>query len=430
MNRRSMRLVALGVSAGLAALALAGCTPAGDGGDGDGDVTITWWHNATSGPLPAVWEEVASEFEEAHPGIKVEQTGYQNEELQRTLIPNALASGDAPDLFQVWPGGELRDQVENDYLMPLDDVIPDTIASVGATGAPWQVDGTTYGIPFTFGIEGIWYNTDQFAEAGIDAPPTTLDELVDDVAKLRAAGFTPIAVGAGDKWPAAHWWYQFALHSCSPETIQAAVDEYDFSDDCWVDAGTQLQDFLGINPFQEGFLGTPAQTGAGSSAGLIANGQAAMELMGHWNAGTIGGLTPDEQVPEFLGWFPFPGIPGSAGDPTAALGGGDGFACSKDAPPECAELLEYIMSEDVQKKFAASGSGIPTVPAATDSLEDENLKAVAVGLGEASFVQLWLDTAFGTTVGNAMNEGIVNLFGGAGTPEDIVKAMQDAAATL
>ena len=111
MNRRSMRLVALGVSAGLAALALAGCTPAGDGGDGDGDVTITWWHNATSGPLPAVWEEVASEFEEAHPGIKVEQTGYQNEELQRTLIPNALASGDAPDLFQVWPGGELRDQV-------------------------------------------------------------------------------------------------------------------------------------------------------------------------------------------------------------------------------------------------------------------------------------------------------------------------------
>ena len=97
---------------------------------------------------------------------------------------------------------------------------------------------------------------------------------------------------------------------------------------------------------------------------------------------------------------------------------------------ECAELLEYIMSEDVQKKFAASGSGIPTVPAATDSLEDENLKAVAVGLGEASFVQLWLDTAFGTTVGNAMNEGIVNLFGGAGTPEDIVKAMQDAAATL
>lgn len=429
MNRRSTRLVAVGVSAALAALALAGCSTSGDD-SADGDVTLTWWHNATSGPMPAVWEEVAKDFEASHPGIKVEQTGYQNEELQRTLIPNALASGDAPDLFEVWPGGELRDQVANDYLMPLDDVIPDTIESVGATVNPWQVDGKTYGVPFTFGIEGFWYNSDLFEQAGITETPTTLDDLNAAVEKLGSTGAAPIAVGAGDKWPAAHWWYQFALHSCSPETLQAAETEYDFSDDCWVEAGEQLQAFIKTEPFQEGFLGTAAQQGAGSSAGLVANGQAAMELMGHWNAGVIGGLTPDEEVPAFLNWFPFPGIPGSAGDPTAALGGGDGFGCSKDAPPECAELLEYIMSEEVQKKFAASGSGIPTVPAAMDSLEDPNLKLVAEGLQGASFVQLWLDTAFGTTVGNAMNEGIVNLFAGTGTPEDIVKKMQDAAATL
>lgn len=429
MNRRSTtRLVMLAAVTGITALSLTACS-SGDSGDG-GDVTLTWWHNATSGPLPAVWEEVAAEFEAAHPGVTVEQTGYQNEELQRTLIPNALASGDAPDLFQVWPGGELRDQVENGYLQPLDDAIGDTIANVGATVSPWQVDGATYGIPFTFGIEGFWYNTDQFEEAGIAAPPTTLDELVDAVGELRAADFTPIAVGAGDRWPAAHWWYQFALHSCSPETLQASEADFDFSDPCFVEAGEQLQAFIGIDPFQEGFLGTPAQQGAGSSAGLVANGQASMELMGHWNAGVIGGLTPDEQVPPFLAWFPFPGIPGSAGDPTATLGGGDGFGCSADAPPECAELLAYIMSDEVQAKFAASGSGIPTVSSALDSLEDPNLKLVAEGLAASSYVQLWLDTAYGTTVGNAMNEGIVNLFAGQGTPEDIVTRMQDAAATL
>lgn len=434
MNTRSTMRYAAGVAAvGIAMGALAGCS-ASDGGSGDGDgegenVTITWWHNATSGPLPAVWEEVAAEFEEMHPNVTVEQTGYQNEELQRTLIPNALAAGDPPDLFQVWPGGELRDQVANGYLQPLDDAIPDTISSVGATVNPWQVDGATYGVPFTFGIEGFWYNTDQFAEAGVEAP-TTFDELIDAVGALKEAGITPIAVGAGDNWPAAHWWYQFALKSCSPETLTAGTSEYDFSDPCWVEAGEQLQDFLTVEPFQDGFLGTPAQQGAGSSAGLLANGQASMELMGHWNAGVIGGLTPDEQVPPFLGWFPVPGIAGASGDPTAALGGGDGFGCSTDAPPECAELLAYIMSEDVQSRFAASGSGIPTVPAAVGSLEDPNLVMVAEGLAEASFVQLWLDTAFGTTVGNAMNEGIVNLFAGTGSPEDIVTRMQDAAATL
>jgi raffinose/stachyose/melibiose transport system substrate-binding protein len=432
MNTRStMRVVAGLAAAGLAVGALAGC--AADSGDDNGtdaeNVTITWWHNATSGPLPAVWEEVAAEFEAANPGVTVEQTGYQNEELQRTLIPNALAAGDPPDLFQVWPGGELRDQVENGYLMALDDVIPDTISAVGATVNPWQVGGETYAVPFTFGIEGFWYNTDMFDEAGVDVP-TTFDELVDAVDGLRDAGFTPIAVGAGDGWPAAHWWYQFALKSCSPEALAAAETDFDFSDDCFVEAGEQLQDFLGVEPFQEGFLGTPAQQGAGSSAGLLANGQAAMELMGHWNAGVIGGLTPDEQVPPFLGWFPVPGIAGAAGDPTAALGGGDGFGCSADAPPQCADLLAYIMSDEVQARFAASGSGIPTVPSATSSLEDPNLVMVAEGLAEASFVQLWLDTAFGTTVGNAMNEGIVNLFAGTGSPEEIVQRMQDAAATL
>ena len=174
MNTRSTTRLAAGIAAvGIAVGTLAGCAGGGgdDGGDGE-NVTLTWWHNATSGPLPAVWEEVAAEFEEANPGVTVEQTGYQNEELQRTLIPNALAAGDPPDLFQVWPGGELRDQVANDYLMPLDDVIPDTISSVGATINPWQVDGATYGVPFTFGIEGFWYNTDQFTDAGVEVPAT------------------------------------------------------------------------------------------------------------------------------------------------------------------------------------------------------------------------------------------------------------------
>lgn len=431
MNRRSIgRLAALAAASAFAVGTLAACSGGGDSGDEGGDVTLTWWHNATSGPLPAVWEKVATDFEAAHPGVNVEQTGYQNEDLQRTLVPNALAAGDPPDLLQVWPGGELRDQVANGYLQPLDDALADAVSSIGPTVNPWQVDGKTYGIPFTFGIEGFWYNTELFEQAGIDTPPTTLDELKTDVGKLRDAGIAPIAVGAGDKWPAAHWWYQFALHSCSPETVQKAATDFDFSDSCWVEAGDQLEDFIGINPFQEGFLGTAAQTGAGSSAGLLANGQAAMELMGHWNAGVIGGLTPDQTVPAFLGWFPFPGIQGAAGDPNAALGGGDGFGCSAEAPPECAELLAYIMSEDVQKEFAASGAGIPTVPAAQASIEDPNLKLVADGLANASFVQIWFDTEFGTTVGNAMNEGIVNLFAGAGSPQDVVTKMQDAAATL
>ena len=118
MNKsRTKRLGALVAASTVAFLGLAGCAPA-DGGD-SGDVTLTWWHNATSDPQMGIYEEVAAEFEAANPGVTVEVTGYQNEDLQRTLIPNALQSGDAPDVFQVWPGGEVAAQAEAGYLKDL-----------------------------------------------------------------------------------------------------------------------------------------------------------------------------------------------------------------------------------------------------------------------------------------------------------------------
>jgi len=371
MNRHSMRgLVALGAVAALAAGALAGCssgTPASGG-----KVTLTWWHNATADPLKGLWASVAKDFEKLHPNVTVKVTGYQNEDLQRTLIPNALRSGNPPDLFQAWGGGEIVDQVAAGYVKDISADVKPELSAIGPTVSGWQVNGKTYGLPFSYGIEGFWYNKDLFKQAGIDAPPTTLDELNSDVTKLKGAGIVPIAVGAGDKWPAAHWWYNFALKDCTPAVLKAATSKHVFTDKCFVQAGDDLKTFIATNPFQDGFLATPAQTGAGSSAGLVANGKAAMELMGHWDPGVMSGLTADKKVPPFLGWFNFPGVPGSAGDPTAALGGGDGFACAKKAPPECVELLKYIVSVDVQKKFGASGAGLPVTKGSESSVTDPN----------------------------------------------------------
>lgn len=425
MNNRSTRLAAVSLAAA-ATLVVAGCTA--DNGGGDGDVTITWWHNATSDPLQGLWADVAAEFEEANPGVRIEVTGYQNEDLQRTLIPNALQSGDAPDVFMVWPGGEVRSQAEAGYLKDLSAALPDVVAEYGGVAKPWEVDGVQYGIPFTFGITGIWYNQELFEQAGIDETPTTLPELEDAVEALKGIDVAPIAVGAGDLWPAGHWWYQFAINACSTETLQTAIPELDFDDPCWVEAGERLEDFLATEPFNDGFLATPGQTGADSSNGLIANGQAAMEFMGPWNSGTIGSLTADGEVPEWLGWFPFPSIPGTAGDPTITMGGGDGWGLSADAPDEAVEFLKYLTSVEVQQRFGEIGSGIPANAGAADSLTDPNLQAIAAGLAGSSYVQLWLDSALGPAFGNPLNQAIVNIFGGTGTPEDVVTALKDTAA--
>jgi raffinose/stachyose/melibiose transport system substrate-binding protein len=437
MNKRSMkRWVATGAISAVALAGLTACDTTGSGGEGE-KVTITWWHNATSDPLAGFWEDVAAEFEAANPNVTVEVSGFQNEELQRTLIPNALRSGGdaAPDLFQEWGAGELAAQVRAGQVKDISADVADVLDSLGGAVAPWQVDGKTYGLPYNFGIEGFWYNKDLFAQAGIDGTPSTLDELYDAIDKLKAAGITPIAVGAGDKWPAAHYWYNFALKSCSPEVLSAAQANLVFDDKCFVQAGELLQEFIDSAPFNEGYLSTSAQQGAGSSAGQVATGNAAMELMGHWNPGVMGGILAEETgaeaaPPAFLGWFNFPGIDGTAGDPTAALGGGDGFACSAGAPKECADLLKYIVSVDVQTRFGEIGAGLPVAKGSEAGISDQNLLQVLAGLQSASYVQLWLDTAYGPTVGGAMNDGIVNLFAGNGTPEDIVTSIKNAVATL
>lgn len=438
MNKsRITRAVTVSAAALLTVGALAGCTTGGSTpSDTGAPVTITWWHNGTGDPLKSLWQDVANEFMAAHPNVTVNVQAFQNEDLQKTQIPNALRAGTGVDLFQAWGGGEIKDQVAAGYVMDISDAAKDAITSVGPVVSGWQVDGKTYGLPFDYSIEGFWYNKDLFAKAGITDTPKTLDDLNADVQKLKDAGITPIALGAGDKWPAGHYWYNFAVKECSPATLQTAQSKFDFSDPCFVKAGQDLQNFIATNPFNKGYLATSAQQGAGSSAGLVATGKAAMELMGAWDPGVMGGILKDAKAqadataPSFLGFFNFPSVAGAAGDPSAVLGGGDGFACAEWAPPECVQLLEYIDSPSVQQRLGATGAGIPVLASAQSSITDPNLQQDAAVLKSASYVQLWLDTSYGATVGGAMNDGIVALFGGKSTPEDIVKGMTDAAATL
>ncbi|WP_341716117.1 extracellular solute-binding protein [Micromonospora sp. FIMYZ51] len=432
IKRRAGTVLALSLTT---ALLVAGC---GGGGESEAPpadelfknpVTLTWWHNASQdGPGKTYWEKVAKDFNALHPTVTINVEGIETNQLQRTRLPAALLSSDPPDIFQSWGGGELREQVEADYLKDITEQVKDEVANIGSAAEIWQANGKQYGLPYRMGIEGIWYNKDMFQRAGIAAPPTTFEELNDAVTKLKAINVIPIAVGAGDKWPAAHWWYNFALRACSVDTLKKASTDLSFDDQCFVKAGQDLKAFIDTKPFQNNFIATPGQNDPTSANGLLANGKAAMELMGDWNKGTLDTVAADkEALNKFIGWFPVPAISGSPGDPKAALGGGDGFACAKNAPAECVEFLKYIVSPEVQKGYAETGTGLPVTKGAEAGVADPALKSILEATSGATYVQLWLDTAFGSTVGNAMNDAIVAIFAGNGTPEQVVEAMKAAA---
>src|SRR6185503_5594663 len=210
--------------------------------------------------------------------------------------------------------------------------------------------------------------------------------------------------------------------------MQSSAVTYNFRNGCWTKAGAYLQQLLDAGPFQNGFLATPAQQGASSSAGLVANGKAAMELQGHWNPGVMQSLTPENKVPSFLGWFPFPNVPGSKAIPGSLLGGGDGFACSWKAPqPACAQFLAYIDSPKVQKQIGSTSFGLPVRKGTESSVSDPNLRTVLKFRSVSPFVQLYLDIAYSQSIGQALDAAIADQFAGQATPEQVVQKIADSA---
>ena len=85
----------------------------------------------------------------------------------------------------------------------------------------YQYNGKQYGIPWDMGMIGFWYNKDLFAQAGITAPPTTWDDYLAAVKKLKDAGITPLAIAGKDKWPSMHLWTYLVLRNGGGDALAA-----------------------------------------------------------------------------------------------------------------------------------------------------------------------------------------------------------------
>ena len=151
--------------------------------------------------------------------------------------------------------------------------------------------------------------------------------------------------------------------------------------------------------------------------------------MGQWLPGTVAANsdTPDTP-PDWLGWFPFPAVEGGAGDPNDGIGGGNGFAIGRDAPPETVDFLKFLVSTDAANRWGALNTGIlPTTVGTESSVTDPQLKDVLAGRAKAQFVQLYLDQATTPDLGAAINEAVATLYAGSGTPESVAQAINEAA---
>ena len=396
---------------------------------GSGATKIVWWHISTVEDQRKNWEELANTFVKDHPDVSIEITVLENEAFKAKLA-TAMQSGNPPDIFQSWGGGVLKQYADAGLVQDLTPALQENGWGASFQPAPlslYTFDGKTYGVPWNAGMVGFWYNKALFAKAGIAQPPTTWTEFLEDVKKLKDAGITPIALGEKEKWPGHFYWVYLAMRIGGRDAfMKAYTRQGSFADPPFVQAGQKLKELIDLQPFQNGFLGASY----GDHQAIMANGQAAMELMGQWAPGADRAVAQDvEAFNRNLGWFPFPMVEGGAGDPSDALGGGDGFAIGKNAPPQAIEFIRFLTSVENQTAMTKAGTvSVPVVKGAEVALTDPLLKEVQNRLAQAKYYQLYYDQYLPPAVGQAVNDATQALFAGTASPEEVAQTIEEAAA--
>jgi multiple sugar transport system substrate-binding protein/raffinose/stachyose/melibiose transport system substrate-binding protein len=299
--------------------------------------------------------EILGNFHTEAPELTVFDNPIGHEDFKTTILV-MLAGGDPPDIFSYWAGARVQFIVDSGRLAPIDDlwddnnlgeVVPASLAE-GAT----LYNGQRYLIPFGYHYAGMFYNPKVMQEAGVTEFPESWDEFIALCDTLKEAGVTPIALGSMNRWPAQFWFDYLLLRTAGPEyRAKLMAGEASYTDPEVVrvmEMWAELVDKGYFVPDANAYDWTDA-------ADQVANGEAAMTLMGTWITGYWDGndLKPGEDYDFFI----FPAI--EEGVPQAALGPVDGFVLSADAqhPNAARKLLLYLITNTDAQATWALGQG-------------------------------------------------------------------------
>jgi len=191
MKRRMRMSVIAGI--GASALLLAACgndTPETgvpeDPEDVSGSITV-WTY-----PLGVVdstewWEEHVEVFNEEYPDVEVEMVMQAFQNREEALV-TAISGNNAPDVVYFNPDF-IPQYAEEDLLLPLDDLRDDWDSFVDSSLEAMTWEDTLYGAPLLMQMQTSYCNTEAMDEAGVEACPTTWDELADAAPQFVDAGY-------------------------------------------------------------------------------------------------------------------------------------------------------------------------------------------------------------------------------------------------
>lgn len=337
----------------------------GGGGASSGDekVNLVFWSmwNNTE-PTAIALTEIIEKFEAEYPNITIEPVWNGRE--NQTKVRTALGAGTVIDIVDQDASQIAGGLMQEGLLLPLDDMlnsnaldedVPFKDVFNPGTLDLYVMDGVHYLMPYDDSPVMFWYNKDIFTEAGISEPPTTWDQFLVDLQKIKDAGYVPLAIEA-DGGDYNMFYFSYLVQRMKGKGFLLSAIE-DRTGEMWKDpvftqALTMIQELWDkgfIPPESLGYQWPAAQQ-------TLATGVAAMELCGGWLPNELS----DMAGPEFnWGGFNFPAVAGGVGKVTDLQQWLLAFGVLEDTahPEEAMLFLKYVMTYDSQTRLTEALQG-------------------------------------------------------------------------
>lgn len=434
MRIKKIQRLSVALAAGSLVAILAACSggnqPGSGSASGDADGSATAW--ALTGGSQAVFESSFERWNTANPDAQITPEWFAND-AYKEKIRTSVGSGNAPTLVFSWAGGTLADYVKNDSVVDISSAVAPllerVLPSVAANG---QIDGKTYAVPNNQSQPVVlYYNQDVLDAAGVSVP-TTYDELLDAVAKLKANGVIPIALAGQSKWPELMYIQYLTDRIGGPEVFQAILDgEKDaWSDPAVIEALTKIQELTEAGAFGDSFGSVAADGGADTA--LVSTGKAAMILQGSWVYSDFLTNSPEFVSSGALGYANFPSVEGGTGDAANIVGNPANFWSVSATASEAAQktATDYLISESYSDEAVEEFLAVGAVPPLT-GLEDQIAKAdnadylsfIYSMVSDAPHFQLSWDQALPADQAQSLLDNLSQIFLGQITPQQFVDTM-------
>ena len=430
------KIVSILLCVAMVATMAVGCGSKSDSDSGDskgGDKLVYWSMWSEDEPQAKVIKDAIAKYT-VDTGVEVD-VQFKGRTGQRDGLQPALDAKQQIDVFD-----EDVNRVNGSwgkYILDLEDLAADYEAEHGnetlfaiarnAYGQTHDGDDTLHSIPYQPSIFGFFYNKTLFNEAGIEAAPTTWEELDAACAKLKDAGITPIT--ADDAYMTSFIGYHLARY-IGQDGVKSLVmgeevngEAVTWDDDRVLAAVESFADFADKGYFSENIATNKYPAGQNQE---FAPGEAAIVICGSW--------LPNEakaSVAEDLEWgyFNYPSVEGGTDDNTANNIANQVFAINKDSKmaDQAFELITYITTGDFDKKMTEEALCIPTDKANSDAWPTE----LAEVKGGFDATTTYYDWAAGVENNNdltpVLQENTLKLAGGEIDAAGFVKAMKEAA---